>query len=91
MSGESRKIDSVRARHSARSVNRVMSSASAIYESLDEIGRLMVSLERMNVNNMSPIHGVADAVNDMSFSECVEHAAVRNKKKTPPLEEKNMY
>ena len=51
--------------------------SSAIYESLDEIGRLMVSLERMNVNNMSPIHGVADAVNDMSFSECVEHAAVR--------------
>ena len=56
----------------------MMSSASAIYESLDEIGRLMVSLERMNVNNMSPIHGVADAANDMSFSECVEYAAVRN-------------
>ena len=55
-----------------------MSSASAIYESLDEIGRLMVSLERMNVNNMSPIHGVADDANDMSFSECVEFAAVRN-------------
>ena len=50
--------------------------AASIYESLDEIGRLMLSLEKMNVNNMSPIHGVADAANDMGFRESVQHAAV---------------
>lgn len=37
----------------------------------------MMSLEKMNVDNMSPIHGVAET-NDMGFNECVNHAAVRS-------------
>lgn len=54
-----------------------MAFTASIYETLDEVGRLTMSLEKMNMDNMSPIHGVADAVNDMGFRECVEHAAVR--------------
>ena len=50
--------------------------ASAIYESMDELGRLMVSINRMNVDNVSPIFGVEDA-KELGFEECIEEAAVR--------------
>ena len=52
-------------------------TAESLYDSLDERNRLIYAIERMNVNNMSPIHGVADIANDMGFRECLQHATVR--------------
>ena len=52
-----------------------------IYQTLDEVGRLMWFVDRMNINNMSPILGVAEA-KDLGFRECVEHATVSHF--TPP-------
>ena len=49
--------------------------ASPLYESMDELGRLMVSINRMNVDNVSPIFGV-DSAPDLGFKECIEAAAV---------------
>ena len=49
----------------------------SLYDSLDERNRLIYAIERMNVNNMSPIHGVADVANDMGFRECLQYATVR--------------
>ena len=46
-----------------------------VYGTLGEVGRLMVSLERMNVDNASPIFGVAEAA-DLGFSESVMAAEV---------------
>ena len=52
-----------------------MAAAESLYESADEIGRLMIAIGRMNVDNNSPIFGVEDAPN-LSFKESMEEAAV---------------
>jgi len=50
-------------------------ATSPIYDSMDEIGRLMMSIEKMNLNNSSPIFGVADAA-ELSFADAVRFAEV---------------
>ena len=52
-----------------------MAAAESLYESADEIGRLMIAIGRMNVDNNSPIFGVEDAPN-LSFKASMEEAAV---------------
>jgi hypothetical protein len=59
-------------KHIARTM---ASSAGSIYGSMDEIGRLKYSIEKMNLNNASPIFGV-DKATDLGFAESVHHAKV---------------
>ena len=56
-------------------------SGNDIYESLDEVGRLVVSIERMNINNMAPIHGVAEAPT-LGIDESMDYAQVKKRKKS---------
>jgi hypothetical protein len=46
------------------------------YENMDEIGRLMMSIDKMNLDNTSPLFGV-DKAADLGFAEAVHHAKVR--------------
>jgi hypothetical protein len=49
--------------------------AASLYESMDEIGRLKYSIDKMNLNNNSPISGVDKAPN-LGFEASVRFAAV---------------
>ena len=51
--------------------------SSPLYEGLDEIGRLIASLDKMNLQNTSPIFGVGHA-HDLGFKGAVLNAKVRN-------------
>ena len=56
-------------------------ATSAIYEGLDEIGRLMASLDnQMNLHNTSPVFGVGRAPN-LGFKGAVLHAKVSLREK----------
>ena len=59
----------------ATGIHTIASAHQDIYETLDEVGRLMWFVDRMNINNMSPILGVAEA-KDLGFREWFEHATV---------------
>jgi hypothetical protein len=53
----------------------ILHKQGLIYESMDEIGRLKYSIEKMNLNK-SPIFGVEKA-KDLGFKEAVDFAEVR--------------
>lgn len=51
---------------------------SSIYDGLDEVGRLIASLDnQMNLHNTSPVFGVGTAP-DIGFKGAVLHAKVRH-------------
>lgn len=54
-----------------------MASSDDIYSSLDEVERLVMSIERMNVNNVAPIGGVAEA-ETLGIDESMSCAGVQS-------------